>query len=262
MKGIMLEEVFPRLDNRYQLKSLFHKTILTQGMGESFLAESIADWEEEVRKAGLSLAYLPAPGLVKLRLTSFEGKQREAEIDAYFLVLKDRFPALVFGQEEETLPQVIGKILSQKNQTIGTVESCTGGGLAASFVANAGASAYFSGSLLTYTNTLKQQVGKVAIEKLNQFGAVSSEVAEEMARNGRDLLGVDMCISTTGVLGPDGGSSENPIGTVWIGVATKERTISKRFQYGDNRERNSQMAILSALNLARCELLELIFEKK
>lgn len=262
MKGIMQEEVFPRLDSRYQLKSLFHKTILTQGMGESFLAESIADWEDEVRGAGLSLAYLPAPGMVKLRLTSFEGKQREAEIDTYFSVIKDRFPSLVFGEGEETLPEVIGKILLQKNQTIGTVESCTGGGLAASFVANAGASAYFSGSLLTYTNALKQQVGKVSEETLKQFGAVSSETAEEMARNGREILGVDMCVSTTGVLGPDGGTTENPVGTVWIGVATKDRTLSKRFQYGDNRERNSQMAILSALNLARCELLELIFEKK
>ena len=262
MKGIMLEEVFPRLDQRFQLKSLFHKTILTQGIGESFLAESIAEWEDEVRAAGLSLAYLPAPGMVKLRLTSFEGKQREPEIDAYFAVLKDRYPSLIYGEGEETLPQVIGAILERKKWRIGTVESCTGGGLAASFVANAGASTYFSGSLLTYTNEMKAQIGNVSSAILNDFGAVSSQVAEEMAHKGREILGVDICISTTGVLGPEGGTTENPVGTVWIGVATKDRTLSKRFQYADNRERNSQMAILSALNLARCELLELIFEKK
>jgi nicotinamide-nucleotide amidase len=262
MKGIMLEQVFPRLTAKYELKALYHKTLLTQGIGESFLAEQIKDWENEVRSKGLGLAYLPSPGTVKLRLTSYEGAVREKEIDDFFRQITERFPNYVYGSEGDSLPKVLGDVLRSKKLTIGTVESCTGGALANSLVSIAGSSDYFMGSFLTYSNELKEKLADVTPDNLLEFGAVSAQVVEEMARNGREKLGVDVCVSTSGIAGPDGGTDEKPVGTVWIGIATKDRTVSKCFRFGDNRERNIQMSVLTALNLVRCEILGIIFEKK
>jgi nicotinamide-nucleotide amidase len=262
MKGIMTEEVFPRLQEKFELKALYHKTLLTQGIGESFLAEQIADWENEVRVKGLGLAYLPSPGMVKLRLTSYEGENRSFEIDRYFDQLIARFPHYVYGKGDDTLQKVVGEILREKGLTIGTVESCTGGALAQQIVSVSGASDYFQGSLLTYSNELKQKLAQVDPVTLTEYGAVSAEVVEQMAKNGRDRLGVDVCVSTSGVAGPDGGTPDKPVGLVWIGISTKERTVSKSFRFGDNRERNIQMTVLTALNLVRCEILGILFEKK
>ena len=262
MKGIMIDEVFPRLRDRFDIKGLFHRTILTQGIGESFLADQIQEWENDVRSRGLGLAYLPAPGMVKLRLTSYDGEQRSAEIDSLFNVIKEKYPQFVFGKEEESLPIVVGEILIAKGMSIGSVESCTGGGLAESIVSIPGASAYFKGSFVTYSDELKNQLVGVSYENLSTFGAVSSEVVEQMAQNGRELLGVDVCVSTSGIAGPEGGSLEKPVGTVWIAVAVKGSVVSKKFQFGEHRERNIQMTILTALNLVRCELLGILIEKK
>lgn len=262
MKGIMTEEVFPRLQQKFELKALYHKTILTQGIGESFLAEQIAGWENEVRDKGLGLAYLPSPGMVKLRLTSYEGESRSNEIDSYFDQLIARFPHYVFGRGDDTLQKVLGQVLRVKGLTIGTVESCTGGALAQQIVSVPGASDYFQGSLLTYSNELKNKLVKVDAKDLKDHGAVSSEVVEQMAKNGREILGVDVCVSTSGIAGPDGGTDEKPLGLVWIGISTADRIVSKCFRFGDNRERNIQMTVLTALNLVRCEILGILFEKK
>lgn len=261
MKGIMLEEVFPRIKARFELKAMYHKTILTQGIGESFLAEAIKDWENEVRAAGLGLAYLPSPGMVKLRLSSYQGEARKEEINAYFTVLEDRFPQYIYGSESDTLPSVLGKLLIANNNTVGTVESCTAGALAKSIVSVSGSSAYFQGSILTYSNALKEKLVHVSTENLDQYGAVSQEVIEQMAINGREILEVDWCISTSGVAGPNGGSEEKPVGTIWIAIANKENVFSKQFNFGNNRERNIEMAVLTALNLARCKILGILSEK-
>ncbi len=261
MKGIMLEEVFPRIKARFELKAMYHKTILTQGIGESFLAEAIKDWENEVRAAGLGLAYLPSPGMVKLRLSSYQGEARKEEINAYFTVLEDRFPQYIYGSESDTLPSVLGKLLIANNNTIGTVESCTAGAISKSIVSVAGSSAYFQGSFLTYSNELKKKLVNVTSESLDNYGAVSREVIEQMAINGREILGVDWCISTSGVAGPDGGTDEKPVGTIWIAIANKENVFSKQFNFGNNRERNIEMAVLTALNLARCKILGILSEK-
>jgi len=261
MKGIMLEEVFPRIKARFELKAMYHKTILTQGIGESFLAEAIKDWENEVRAAGLGLAYLPSPGMVKLRLSSYQGEARKEEINAYFTVLEDRFPQYIYGSESDTLPSVLGKLLIANNNTVGTVESCTAGALAKSIVSVSGSSAYFQGSILTYSNALKEKLVHVSTENLDQYGAVSQEVIEQMAINGREILEVDWCISTSGVAGPNGGSEEKPVGTIWIAIANKENVFSKQFNFGNNRERNIEMAVLTALNLTRCKILGILIEK-
>lgn len=262
MKGIMMDQAFPRLQEKFALKALYHRTLMTQGIGESFLADQLQDWENEVREKGLGLAYLPSPGMVKLRLTSYEGESRAEEIDAYFRQLEERFPNYVFGKEDETIQLVLGRLLREKKMTIGTVESCTGGSLAQTLVSVAGASDYFQGSFLTYTNELKNRLVDVSKHDLDTVGAVSREVVEQMAKNGRKKLGVDICISTSGVAGPDGGTDELPVGTIWIGIATKDKVSAKKFQFGDHRERNIQMTVLTALNLVRCEILGILIEKK
>jgi nicotinamide-nucleotide amidase len=254
MKGIMTEEVFPRLKSRFNLKAIYHKTALTQGIGESFLAEKIKDWENRVREEGFGLAYLPSPGMVKLRITSYNGSIDTKKIDSYFKELKSIIPQALWGFEQETLPELIGKLLTQKCLTIGTIESCTGGLLANSIVSNSGASHYFTGSLITYSNDQKHRLANVSVDSILNFGAVSEEVAIEMANRAKERLGVDICISTTGIAGPDGGTEDKPVGLVWIAIAFKNKTIARKFQFGDNRERNMQMTVLSALNWLRFEL--------
>jgi len=254
MKGIMSEEGIPRLKEKFSLKSIYHRTALTQGIGESFLAEIIKEWENSIRERGLGLAYLPSPGLVKLRITSYNGASDKEIIDTYFKELEVLVPEALFGYEDETLPSVIGNLLKLKNLSIGTVESCTAGFLANKITSISGASYYFQGSLLTYSNKLKVKLAHVSAENIVNFGAVSEQVAIEMAEGGRKILGVDVCISTTGIAGPAGGTEEKPIGLVWIGIALPNRTIARKFNFGDNRERNIQMTVWSALNWLRFEL--------
>jgi nicotinamide-nucleotide amidase len=255
MKGIMSNEVFPKLKDQYKLQAIYHRTIMTQGIGESFLADQIADWENRVREAGLSLAYLPSPGMVKLRLTSYEGEARSNEIDQFFKELVEQFPRYVYGKEDETIVHTISRLFIESYNTLGTVESCTGGSIAQQIISIPGASAFFMGSLVTYTNQLKHEIVDVDSEVLQQKGAVCQEVVEQMAVNGRVKLGVDYCISTSGIAGPDGGTVELPVGTVWIAVAFNDGVVSRQFSFGDNRERTIQMAVLSAMNMLRCQLL-------
>lgn len=254
MKGIVTEQLIPRLTERFQLKAMYHYTALTQGIGESFLAELICDWEDRIRERGFGLAYLPSPGLVKLRITSFEGKEDQAEIMGFFQELTNRLPEVVFGYEADTLPDVCGRLLKKNQFTIGTVESCTSGLLAQQITSVSGASDYFMGSLLTYSNDLKHRLCDVSIDAILSEGAVSEKVAMEMAENGAKKLGVDVCISTTGVAGPNGGTIDKPVGLVWVGLCISGKTVARKFQFGDNRERNIQMSVLSALNWLRYEL--------
>jgi nicotinamide-nucleotide amidase len=254
MKGIMLEEVIPRLKEKFSLKSIYHKTALTQGIGESFLAEIIYNWENSIRSINLGLAYLPSPGLVKLRITSYRGEEDKKTIDAYFDELKNLIPEALYGFENDSLPQIIGEILRTRKMTIGTVESCTSGLLASQICSISGASDYYMGSLLTYSNSLKISLADVSPETLEKFGAVSEEVVKEMAIGGRKKLDVDCCISTSGIAGPNGGTDEKPVGLVWIAIALPSKTIVKKFQFGDNRERTVQMTVSSALNYLRYEL--------
>jgi len=262
MKSIFTEEALPKISEQFQTVGLYHRTVLTQGIGESFLAESIADWEDRLRNDGLGLAYLPSPGIVKLRLTAYAGVIDADRVDSYLKELKERLPIAVYGEEEQTLPEVVGELLRQRGQTVGTVESCTGGAIAASLTSVSGSSDYVYGGLVTYSNALKFQLAGVDPMIIDAFGAVSQEVVEQMALGGREKLGVDWCISVSGVAGPTGGSDEKPVGTVWIGIAGKEGVLSKRFQFGDHRERNVQMSVLSALNYLRCVLLGIFPEKK
>ena len=255
MKTIMTEEAFPLLEKRYEGLTLYHKTMHTQGIGESFLADQISDWEDRVRKAGLGLAYLPSPGLVKLRLSSYTGKNNEILINSFFTELEHKLPEYIFGYDNISLEEALGQQLLFKKASVGTVESCTAGLLAQHIASISGASAYYQGALLTYSNELKVKIAKVNQGVLVQHGAVSEEVAKEMAENGRSILGVDYCLSTTGVAGPTGGSLDKPVGLVWVGLSGPKGTIAKKFQFGDNRQRNLEMTVLGAMNWLRYYLI-------
>lgn len=257
MKGIMNDEVFPKLKDRFETQELYHQTMMTQGIGESFLAEKIADWEDRVRAEGFGLAYLPSPGLVKLRLSSKNGKSDADKIKAYFDELLVRMPNYVFSIGEKTISEVLGQLLIDRKMTIGTVESCTGGAIAKELVEIAGSSAYYEGSIVAYSYEVKESHLGINHDELLLHGAVSEKVVSEMAERGREKLGVDLCIATSGIAGPTGGLPEKPVGTVWIAVSTKNRVWAKRFLFGDNRERNISMTALTALNIARCEILGL-----
>mgnify|MGYP001492861858 FL=1 len=254
MRGIMTEQAIPKLKKRFKLKSMYYKTALTQGIGESFLVEKIQEWENQIYKNGLSLAYLPSSGIVKLRISSAKGSDDAAMIDALFAELEDLIPNHFFGYDRDTLPQIIGQQLIDKKLTIGTVESCTAGMLASQISSIPGASAYYEGALLTYSYKIKTSLANVPADLIQREGAVSEPVAIQMAENGRNILGVDICISTTGIAGPGGGTETKPVGMVWIAIATKDGTTTKKMQFSKHRERNIRMTVLSALNLLRLEL--------
>jgi nicotinamide-nucleotide amidase len=256
MKGIFTEEILPRIRERYSLNAMYHRTIITQGLGESFLAELIAGWEESLEHLNLSLAYLPAPGIVKLRLGSFQGKQDEAVINEKIQELKILIPQLIIGYQDDTVEGVVGKMLTELKATLGTVESCTAGNIALKIVEIPGSSLYFRGSLLPYQTALKTALLDIPKAFIEQYDVVSEEIALRMAEEGRKRLKTDYCLSTTGIMGPSKGDSKVEIGTAWIGLAGPTAVIAMRFTFGDNRSRNIEMTTLAALNLLRLSLLE------
>lgn len=260
MKYLVGTYVIPRLIERFPVKKLIQKTYLTQGIGESFLADKLYDWENQLRDEGLDLAYLPSPGMVKLRISSSSGNQ--SRVAFYGEELKKMLPVYIFGEEEDSLPEVVGKLLQDKGETVGTVESCTGGSIMASLTSISGSSNYVLGGLITYSNDLKMKLAGVRSQTLEDFGAVSEETVIEMAAGGKKELGVDWCISVSGIAGPLGGSDEKPVGTVWIAIDGPNGKISRKFLFGTDRQRTVQMTVLTALNLLRCEILGINIEKK
>jgi len=257
MKSIMLSEVLPRVSAIYNVEGNYYQTLMTQGVGESFLAQEIKDWEDRIQKDGLSLAYLPSPGVVKLRLSSKRGSQDDPIIESYFDELRTRFPKYVYGMNGEHIHEVVGNLLRERNQTMGTVESCTGGGISGAFVEFPGASDFFQGGLVTYSNELKVKMVNVKEDTLLSHGAVSEQTVKEMAMGGQKVLGVDYVIAISGIAGPNGGSAEKPVGTVWIAVAYPGGVIAKKFLFGSHRKRNLEKAKLYASNMLRRTILKI-----
>lgn len=257
MKGMMEDQILDDLKDFFKSESIYHETILTTGIGESFLAEKISDIEDEIHQNGFGLAFLPSPGIVKLRITSANGIKDQMKIQNLLAKIKERIPQFVFGKESETLSAVLGKLALERHLTIGTVESCTGGGIANNLVQTPGSSSYFMGSFVTYSNEMKTKLAGVNTSTLQKFGAVSEEVVAEMSIGGKENLGVDLCVAVSGIAGPDGGTDEKPVGTVWISVASEKGVNNRKFNFGDNRERTIQMTIFAALNMLRCHILEI-----
>jgi len=258
MKGIMNDSGFEKIKSFFNVQGLYHKTLLTTGIGESFLAKELSDWEFDLEKEGLSLAYLPSPGMVKLRVSSYIGVSDKEKVERYLNQVKDRFPDHVYGWEEETLAKVVSDLAMKYKLKLGTVESCTGGGVANEIVSIPGSSTYFEGSLVTYSYDLKTKLANVNPKTLEVYGAVSEETVIEMAEGGRKVLDVDFCVSISGIAGPDGGTEDKPVGTVWMAIAHNKGVETKKIKLGDNRQRNIQMTIFAALNFLRLTILEKI----
>lgn len=257
MKGIFLDEILPVLKAQYSISTVVNKTVKTQGIGESFLAEIIKDWEKKLIDSGLKLAYLPSPGIVKLRITAFGNNEAElsARIDDSIENLKKLIPKYIFGYEKDRIEEVVGQLLKEKGSSLSLAESCTGGNIAHLITGVNGSSNYFKGSVVAYSNDIKQQVLNVDPKSIQQNGAVSKQVVEQMATGVRNSFKSDYAIATSGVAGPTGGTKQKPVGTVWIAVAYNEGVVSKKFNFGNNRERNIQISSLSALNMLRLVLL-------
>lgn len=252
MEHLMQDEVMPRLKARFSLRSIVHRTLITAGLAESMLAERIAPWEEALPPY-LKLAYLPNPGAVRLRLSAYEveGESVAREIAERFEALKQIIPEYVVGYETATVQELVHRTLTERGETLATAESCTGGTIAARFTAMAGASAYFRGGVVAYSNDLKQQVLGVSADDLERFGAVSEPVARQMAEGIRRLAGSDYAVATTGIAGPAGGSEEKPVGTVWIAVAGPRGTVAVCRQCGTDRGQIVDRASSFAIGMLR-----------
>lgn len=248
MKGLM-KKVLPEFQAQYELGDFYHRTVLFQGVPETVLADEIADLENEIREKGISMSYLPSTGQVKVRLT--DTIERKEEIAYYIEEIASRFPGAFFGYEEDKLESVIGKILTELEATMGTVESCTGGAIAARIVSIPDSSKYFKGSIVSYAYELKKTLVSVSNEDLWEHGAVSKEVVEQMAKGGIEKLNVDYCLATSGIAGPGGGTEMKPVGTVWMAIATRDKVYSKMFKFRQNRARNIESTVVYGLNYLR-----------
>ena len=255
MQHLIDEEVMPRLKARFELREIVHRTMITFGIAESILAERIAKWEEALPDY-IRLAYLPAPNVVRLRLSAYEveGKEVRHEIDNLFEELRSIIPDNIAGFEEASVEELVHNILINKGLTLATAESCTGGAIASKFTAQAGASAYFLCGVVSYSNESKNSVLGVEMSDITHFGAVSEQVAKAMASGARAISGADFAISTTGIAGPTGGSKEKPVGTVWIGVATPNRCFAVLKNCGTDRSQIISRATAYAIAMLYEEL--------
>jgi nicotinamide-nucleotide amidase len=252
MKPMMENSVIPELKSRFSAQKIYHKTILTQGIGESFLADKIADWEKKL-PSHIRLAYLPAPGMVRLRLSA-EGdneKELQSEVKKEVKKLEALAGEFIYGYDDETLEQIIGDLLRKNNATLSTAESCTGGYIAHRITAVPGSSDYYIGSVVAYANSVKENFLDVASATLEKHGAVSEQTVIEMAKNIKEKFRTDYAIAVSGIAGPDGGTAEKPIGTVWLAIASQDKVFTKKLLLGNNRMRVIMETSLNALNYLR-----------
>ncbi len=252
MKWLMESQVIPALKSRLILPVIEHKTFLTQGVGESMLSEWIETWENNLPHH-IKLAYLPSPGLVRLRLSAFgdDALSLSADLEAQAKGLYELVGEHIYGEGDISFAEVIQKLFLEKNLSLSLAESCTGGNIAHLLTEVAGSSAYFKGGAVTYSEELKKSILGVSQETIEQYGVVSEQVVTEMAQGARLKFGSDYSIAVTGIAGPDGGSEEMPVGSIWIGIGTPRGVIAKLHRFSTNRSRNITMASLSAFKMLR-----------
>ena len=257
MKYLMTELVLPELNKRFTSQVIIHRNIMTYGTFEAKLAEILTAFESGLPE-NIKLAYLPASGVIKLRLTG-----TGTEYNSLLNLINDQvsklyatIPEFIYGENEESLEMVIGKLLIYKNKTVSTAESCTGGEIAHLITSVPGSSAYYKGSVIAYTNSVKTQLLGVQDYILTRYGAVSENTVKEMAIGARSLFKTDYAVATSGIAGPDGGTNLKPVGTIWIAVASEKGTVCEKRVFGNDRITNIKRFSLAALNLLRKQIIK------
>ena len=251
MRWAMKEEIMPRLTKQFQTKTFLKHVFYTQGISESALAMDLNDFEEQLPN-GFGLAYLPGGGIIRLRL-SVKGEEYAMEMEKQANNLKELLGDYLLAESEDTLQQLLGNTLKDKGMTISLAESCSGGYLAHLLTSIPGSSAYFKGGVVSYANSAKMNLLNVKQSTLDTHGAVSQQVVEEMAKGAIDAFGTDCAISVSGIAGPDGGTEEKPVGTVWICTICKDSVVSKQYMFGKSRENNiRRSAVMAIVQMLRC----------
>ena len=248
MQWLMSEYVLPKLQQRLGTEAILHKTVLTCGIGESFLADTIEAWELAL-PTNFRLAYLPEAGKVRLRLSAHGDDKLllQQQMDEQLAKLIPLIDTYIYGYDDETFASVIGKLLIERGATLATAESCTGGQLGHRITEVAGASAYYLGGVVAYSNDIKEQLLGVHTDTLTQYGAVSAQTAEAMAIGCRRLFQSNYAIATTGISGPTGGTEEKPLGTVWIAIASEKEVVSKKYVFRTTRAQHQERTVNQAL---------------
>jgi len=263
MMAMMSDYILPKILSENKLPKIFHKTVLTQGIGETAIAEIIEKWENQLSSKNIKLAYLPQPGLVKLRLSSYgenfntlkNSINQEIEI-LQTLIGKFIFGFETYGEQTPTIAKIVSELLRERKKTISLAESCTGGYVSSLFTELSGASEIFKGAVVPYTNIAKQQILEVEAHLFETVGAVSKECVEQLALSVRKKFDSDYSIAISGIAGPSGGTREKPVGTIWVAVSSADKTVVQKYQFGDNRQRNIVSTASSAINLLRKLILE------
>ena len=256
MKYLMTEIVLPELNKRFTSQIIIHKNIMTYGTFEAKLAEILTDFESGL-PGNLKLAYLPASGVIKLRLTGTGSDYNYLSnlINDQVSKLYKTIPEFIYGEDEDSLEMVIGKLLKSKNKSVSTAESCTGGEIAHLLTSVAGSSAYYKGSIIAYENSIKTKLLGVQDYIITKYGAVSENTVKEMAVGVRNVLDTDYAVATSGIAGPDGGTDEKPVGTIWIAVDSERGTVCEKRVFGNDRLTNIKRFSLAALNLLRKQII-------
>lgn len=256
MKSVFAETILPMLKKHFATTPYAKRNIMTTGIGESFLADAIKDWEDALPDY-MSLAYLPQYGMVRLRLSGRHADEQvlNKALDEQVDKLVPLISKYIFSLDDEPIERVIVRELTRRGQTVASAESCTGGNIAHLITSIPGSSAVFNGTVVSYATKIKNKVLGVPQADIDQYTVVSQQVVEAMAQGARRVMETDYAVATTGIAGPDGGTDENPVGTVWIAVATPTATISKKYNFGKNRDNNIQRASITALEMLRQQLI-------
>ena len=252
MQGMMTESVIPKLSERFMLPFIIHRTLLTSGIGESMIAEMLTEFEKKLPQ-DIKLAYLPSYGMVRLRLSA-TGQVKEkinSEVAEYFEAMKKIVSQYVVTDVDDTLAEVVGKLLLEKGRSMCTAESCTGGYIAYQITSKAGASKYYKGSIVSYDNSVKEEVLEVKNEVIEKYGAVSEQTVIQMLRGSVEKLKTDYGVAVSGIMGPDGGTAEKPVGTVWIAVGSLTKYETKKIQLRFDRHKNIEITSQNALDFLR-----------
>ncbi|OLY92343.1 nicotinamide-nucleotide amidase [Cnuella takakiae] len=252
MIGLMQSSVLPKLKTTFELPVILHRSLLTAGKGESEVAEILLQFEAQLPN-NVKLAYLPSYGMVKLRLTAKGSTETEVApvLEQQFSALQQLVQQWLVVAEDIPLQEAVLNLLKEKGKTVATAESCTGGYLAHLITAIPGSSAVYQGSVISYANSVKEGLLGVPAETLATVGAVSEATVTQMARGVQQQVGTDYAIATSGIMGPDGGTADKPVGTVWIAVANRQEVRTRKFQFRFDRKRNIELTAVNALNMLR-----------